>query len=228
MNILIVEDRIDVACAIRSTVASIKAAQNVHMVQNYNDAIALTSKRHYDVFLLDIDLRKSRSGFEVCRAIRQNNKDSIIIFISGFIDENAVKHIYALGGNDLIRKPFVRSEIRLKVIHWRNFIKAGRSKKPCLEYHSMKFNLERSEFSIEGKIIPLTKALRRLVILFLQSPETIIPYNRIQQEVWGDHDTSLQKRNIKERVFELKKRLPKVYAAWITSEAGEGYVLRKG
>ncbi|GGF76079.1 DNA-binding response regulator [Terasakiella brassicae] len=227
MNILIVEDRPSVAQAIAQCFDGVDYVTAVKIAHNFEAATARIRKKHYDVFLLDINLDGSRNGLELCKHIRQTNKDSLIVFISGFIQDDILDQLYGVGANDFIRKPFVRKEIRLKVVHWWNFIKAGRTKKPCLEYHGMSYALERSVFKIEGKTIPLTKALRRLLILFLQSPETIIPYSRIQQEIWGDHDTCLKQRDFKGRIFELRKRLPVSHKDWIKSEAGEGYILRK-
>lgn len=227
MNILIVEDRPSVAQAIAQCFDGVDLVKNVQIAHNSETASSRMRKKHYDVFLLDINLDGSRNGLELCKHIRQTNKESLIVFISGFIRDEILEQLYVAGANDFIRKPFVRKEIRLKVVHWWNFIKAGRTKKPCLEYHGMSYDLERSVFNINGKIIPLTKALRRLLILFLQSPETIIPYSRIQREVWGDHDTSMKKRDFKGRIFELRKRLPVSHKNWIKSEAGEGYMLKK-
>lgn len=225
MNILIVEDRERVAKAIAQAFSKVDQVRDLHMVQSYDDALCAMSKRHYDVFLLDIHLQKSRNGIDLCRTIRRHNQESIIVVVSGFIDENVVKQIYDAGANDLVRKPFARCEVRLKVIHWWMFIKAGQSKKNALEYRGLKYDFQRSELSADGKIIPLTKAFRRLVLLFLESPETLVPYTKIQREIWGDHDTSFKKRNIKERVFEFKKRLPERYKDWLRSVPGEGYKL---
>lgn len=227
MNILIVEDRPSVAQAIAQCFEGVDLVTDVQITHDFETASSRMRKKHYDVFLLDINLDGSRNGLELCKHIRQSNKESLIVFISGFIRDEILEQLYAAGANDFIRKPFVRKEIRLKVIHWWNFIKAGRTKKPCLEYHGMSYDLEKGLFKIDGKTIPLTKALRRLLLLFLQSPETIIPYSRIQQEIWGDHDTSMKNRDFKGRIFELRKRLPISHKDWIRSEAGEGYMLRK-
>jgi len=227
MNILIVEDKPSVACAIAQCFDGVDQVKDVQIAHNYEAATARMRKQHYDVFLLDINLDGSRNGLELCKHIRQTNKESLIVFVSGFIQDEILSQLYAAGANDFIRKPFVRKEIRLKVVHWWNFIKAGRTKNPYLEYHGMSYDLEHGVFKVDGKTIPLTKALRRLLILFLQSPETIIPYSRIQREIWGDHDTSIKNRDFKGRIFELRKRLPVSYKDWIKSEAGEGYVLSR-
>ena len=222
MNILIVEDKPSVAYAIAQCFEGVEQVKCKDVVLNFDEATIQMRKKHYDVFLLDINLDGSRNGLELCKLIRKTNKESLIVIISGFIKDDILNQLYDAGANDFIRKPFVRKEIRLKIVHGWNFIKAGRTKKPCLEYHGMSYNLKKGLFKIDGKTIPLTKALRRLLILFLQNPESIIPYSRIQREIWGDHDTSIKKRDFKGRIFELRKRLPASHKDWIRSEAGEG------
>lgn len=227
MNILIAEDKPSIAQAIAQCFDDVDLVTDVQITHDFETASSRMRKKHFDVFLLDINLDGSRNGLELCKHIRQTNTESLVVFISGFIRDDILDQLYAAGAHDFIRKPFVRKEIRLKVVHWWKFIKAGRTKNPSLEYFGMSYDLEKSLFKIDGKTIPLTKALRRLLLLFLQSPETIIPYSRIQREIWGDHDTSLKNRDFKGRIFELRKRLPASHKDWIKSEAGEGYVLSR-
>ena len=66
-----------------------------------------------------------------------------------------------------------------------------------------------------------------LMVLLVKFAETPVSHLIIQKELWADHDTALKKRNIAERIKELKRQLPEEVACWISAVFGEGYLLKK-
>ena len=226
MKILIVEDRQEVAQALCNSFKNVEHVQHIHMAHSYDHAVRVLAEVHYNVILIDIDL-PDRNGIELCRTIRARDRSAVIIFVSGFIDDEALRQIFAAGGNDTIRKPFSRTEIALKAVQWWQYLKTGKTKDRWLIYKSFRYDLEGGQLLIDGKVIPLTKAFRRLIMLFMERPETVISNDLIQREIWGDHDTSWRKRNIRDRIYELKKRLPRKFQSWIQCIPGEGYLLQE-
>ena len=96
----------------------------VFNAQNGKDAIAITRKEKPRIILLDINMR-GLSGIETLRAIREFDKDVIIIMVTGVKDDDTINEALSLGANDYITKPlsleylekvvllkFINSEIR--------------------------------------------------------------------------------------------------------------------
>jgi DNA-binding response OmpR family regulator len=77
-------------------------------------------------------------------------------------------------------------------------------------------------------MLTLTKGMKRLLLLFLEKPETVLSHDFLQREVWGDYDTALRQRNIHERIATLRQILPNKITPWLQSIRGEGYMLKKG
>ena len=96
----------------------------VFNAQNGKDAIEITKKEKPRIILLDINMR-GMSGIEALKAIREFDKDVIIIMVTGVKDDDTINQALDLGANDYITKPlsleylekvvllkFINSEIR--------------------------------------------------------------------------------------------------------------------
>ncbi len=82
-------------------------------VTSYADAVAFLEKHNVSLLLLDINLGE-RSGFELCRKIRENY-DLPIFFISARTSDDDVLIALNIGGDDYIKKPYALSILLAKV-----------------------------------------------------------------------------------------------------------------
>jgi DNA-binding response OmpR family regulator len=80
-------------------------------------ALKLAGERLYDVIFLDIEM-PGLDGFEVCEKIHETilNKATPVVFVSRHSDFNSRSKSVLSGGVDLIAKPFLSSEVRLKAL----------------------------------------------------------------------------------------------------------------
>mgnify|MGYP002509862897 FL=1 len=82
-------------------------------VTSYADAVGFLAKHDVSLLLLDINLGE-RSGFELCRKIRENY-DLPIFFISARTSDDDVLIALNIGGDDYIKKPYTLSILLAKV-----------------------------------------------------------------------------------------------------------------
>lgn len=82
-------------------------------VTSYADAVAFLEKHDVSLLLLDINLGE-RSGFELCRKIRENY-NLPIFFISARTSNDDVLIALNIGGDDYIKKPYTLSILLAKV-----------------------------------------------------------------------------------------------------------------
>ena len=82
-------------------------------VTSYADAVAFLERHDVSLLLLDINLGE-RSGFELCRKIRENY-DLPIFFISARTSDDDVLIALNIGGDDYIKKPYTLSILLAKV-----------------------------------------------------------------------------------------------------------------
>lgn len=82
-------------------------------VTSYADAVAFLEKYDVSLLLLDINLGE-KSGFDLCRKIRENY-DLPIFFISARTSDDDVLIALNIGGDDYIKKPYTLSVLLAKV-----------------------------------------------------------------------------------------------------------------
>lgn len=116
-NILVVDDNHLVAKSLSRLLESNGYA--VDMAENGADALAVISRKVFDLVILDIRM-PGIDGVETAQKIKeylkQNNKKGLpLIFITGYADEKASKDAKALNASDFIYKPFDK-ELFLKSI----------------------------------------------------------------------------------------------------------------
>ncbi len=82
-------------------------------VTSYADAVAFLEKCDVSLLLLDINLGE-KSGFDLCRKIRENY-DLPIFFISARTSDDDVLIALNIGGDDYIKKPYTLNVLLAKV-----------------------------------------------------------------------------------------------------------------
>ena len=82
-------------------------------VTSYDDAIEFLDQHDASLILLDINLGE-KSGFDLCRKIRENY-DLPIFFISARTSDDDVLIALNIGGDDYIKKPYTLSVLLAKV-----------------------------------------------------------------------------------------------------------------
>jgi len=86
-------------------------------VESGEAALALLSKKHFDVIFLDV-IMPGMDGFEVCAKLREMhpNRATPVVFVTSLDDFDARAKASRNGGSDLMVKPFLNSEITVKAL----------------------------------------------------------------------------------------------------------------
>lgn len=86
---------------------------NTAFVTGYDAAVEFLDKNTVSLLLLDINLG-DKSGFDLCRCVRENY-DMPILFISARTSDDDVLIALNIGGDDYIKKPFTLNILLAKV-----------------------------------------------------------------------------------------------------------------
>ncbi len=82
-----------------------------------NAAIALATKKSFDAIFLDVEM-PDMDGFTTCMRIREagQNRSTPVIFVTAHNDFKSRVQSSVSGGNDLLGKPFLPAEIKVKAL----------------------------------------------------------------------------------------------------------------
>ena len=115
IHMLVVDDDL---VARRALVGALQTAfKKPESAENGEAALALALEKPFDVIFLDV-VMPGMDGFEVCSRIRETvpNHATPVVFVTGQSDFDARAQMGRNGGNDLMGKPFLTSEITVKAL----------------------------------------------------------------------------------------------------------------
>ena len=136
----------------------------------------------YDLLVLDVALPDG-SGFAFCKKVRQISKVPIIFLTASDEEMNIIMGL-DIGGDDYITKPFklgvLESRINALLRRANDFGAADTE----LVSNNIRISLLKGQAFKNGELLDLTAAEYRLLCLFMQNPNVVLPRERILEKLW--------------------------------------------
>lgn len=196
---------------------------------NYIDTLdsieSLENLSSYDLVILDTVVGDI-SGIEVCKHIRESDKNIVIIFISDN-DDTAMKiKAFDSGADDYITRPFAFAELvaRVKSITRRkNPTEDGKS---ILKVGDLILNYHTREVKRGDKLIELTTKEFLLLEYFMKNRNILLTRTLIREHIWGIDflsDTNI----VDVYITRLRNKIDKGYTnKFFYTIRGAGYMLK--
>jgi two-component system response regulator CssR len=216
-KICLVEDEKNLNSLIKSYLE--KEGYEVISCYNGRDAIDKIQDTEIKLWILDIMLGDSISGYDIIKEVRKTNVNVPVIFTSAR-DQDLDKIIgLELGSDDYITKPYSPKELVLRV---NNIIKRVYSKtENKFVYETYIIDKNKRLVYENEKIINLTTLEYDLLIMFLDNKNKSFSREDILKIVWGD-DYFGSDRVVDDLVRRLRRKMPKLS---INTIYGFGYRL---
>ena len=173
---------------------------------------------NFDLWVIDIMLGDSISGYDILKKIKNVNPNLPVIFTSAR-DQDLDKIIgLELGSDDYVTKPYSPKELVLRI---NNIIKRVYNKSQKIVYENYEVDIDRRIVLENSQEIELTTLEFELLILFINNKNVSFSRNDILKRVWGD-DYFGSDRVVDDLVRRLRKKMPKIK---INTIYGFGYRL---
>jgi len=139
-------------------------------------------EKHIDLMLLDVKVPHI-SGFDFLKNVRSEGKETPAIFITSLNSVEDVEKGFALGCDDYIRKPFALKEllVRVESLLKRSF---GTHEPKVDLGDGLLFNIKELVLTHHDKKIALKTKELKLLALFLQHPNALLEYEKINGALW--------------------------------------------
>ncbi len=222
MHILIAEDSPDVAEVVAFSARLTWPDVRVTTAASGAEALAAFAEAQADLVILDVNMPPP-DGYAVCQEIRQRSdvpilmltvRDSIVDKMRGF----------DLGVDDYLTKPFDHLELmaRMRALMRRAVSRAAGGAAQTVG--DITLDEVARTVSVGGVPVALTSTEYRLLAFLMQNAGTVLPHQRILEEVWGEsyrHDTQY----LKVFVRRLRQKLgdDATQPRYIQTEWGVGY-----
>lgn len=188
-------------------------------------------KSEYDLCIFDVMMPK-KDGFTLAREIREQDKDTPIIFLTAKTMKDDVLKGFKLGADDYITKPFNSEELlyRIQAILKRSKAKADPREEikefEIGKYHFnfplriLTFNMGESDEKKE-KLSPKEAQLLRMFAMYMND---ILPRSEALTKIWGE-DNYFTARSMDVFVTKLRKYLKLDDNIEIVNIHGNGFQL---
>ncbi len=182
MKALVVEDDPVLADLVAFTLRR----QGFEVAQVYDGEAALQRWREWnpDLVILDLKLPR-RDGFQVCRAIRQEQEETAIIMLTARTDEDDMIEGLGIGADDYITKPFSPRQLvaRVRAVMRR----AGKPARPAKrQVGNLQLDPARREVrSGSAPPVALTSLENRLLDYLMANAGQVMSPDNIINYVWG-------------------------------------------
>lgn len=225
-RLLIVEDE----QAIRTGLVDVFVfhGYEVEFAADGKTGLQLARSGRFDLILLDVML-PGMNGFDICSAIRQQDRDQPIIMLTARNTDEDIVQGLALGADDYVAKPFSVAQLVLRV---QAVLRRSRMASQTQGLMSLGSDITIDSQNMSGIVRGATVAFTRREMDMLEylhlHHERPVPREELLHKIWGyARDLDIETRTVDIHMAKLRRKLerdPKQPALLITVRGG-GYRL---
>lgn len=190
------------------------------------EGLTLLQKEKPDLIILDI-MMPGVDGFEVCKKIKQGNREIPIIMLTAKSQESDKLLGFELGVDDYVTKPFSVKELVARVGAVLNRSHKTIKQEDIVTVGNAEINFKNFTISKNGVEFALSPKEYDILKLLISHPDEVIDRNRVIDVVWGD-EYYPSPRTIDNFILKLRSKIeedPK-NPCYILTVHGAGYKFR--
>jgi two-component system alkaline phosphatase synthesis response regulator PhoP len=197
-----------------------------HRVESVSDGdagLAKATREKFALIILDVMLPK-KTGFEVCRQLRQAGIDTAILMLTA--RTQIVDRVVGLklGADDYLTKPFDPAELLARVeALLRRVNKENRVNVRSFHFGDVEIDFERAEVRKAGEPLALAAKELQLLRYLVNHRDRVVPREEILRQVW-EYDSEVSSRTIDVHIAWLRQKLDNPQnPKFIQTVRGKGY-----
>jgi DNA-binding response OmpR family regulator len=222
-KILIVEDEVEIVNLITKRLDTEK--YDITVAYSGDEGLRLIQSTSYDLLSLDIML-PSVDGLIICKAVREKDKDALIIIVSALDLDEKKEKAYALGADDYISKPFSPKLVALKIealLQRRKELKSTGSISTSQIIHQ---DGDLKRFYIQKRPLGLTPSEYTILERLYKTPKKVFSKEELSQILYDEDIGNIDRDGIGTHIYQLRKKITQLSKKEIIRTVrGVGYTL---
>ena len=150
---------------------------------NARTAADVLRQREFDLVLLDINLPDG-NGFELCKLIKPQHPDTIVIFLTANDQESDQIRGYEVGAVDYITKPFVIGALQRKIKAMFAMLEHHKPAKDIYDDGRLFLDFSEQTASLNGKPLTLSPMEYKMLNLFRKNPRQVLTRGQLLEKLW--------------------------------------------
>ena len=194
--------------------------KEVYEASNGVEALTMYMQYHPDIMLVDINIPKI-DGLEVIKRVRQSDKETAIVVLSAYSDQEKLLNAIKLGLSDYLVKPVSHKKLLALLEEIALNVENKKEKNAVVELQNgYIWGKEEKILSHNNKMISLTKREISLLDFLIERLNNIVTPEVIESLLWEDEGDSDHYSSLSHLLKRLRKKLPEEL---IENIYGEGY-----
>nr|WP_300826638.1 response regulator transcription factor [uncultured Schaedlerella sp.] len=189
---------------------------------NAGTAAELSAREEYDLVLLDINLPDG-SGYDLCRLIKPENPDTLVIFLTANDQVSDQIRGYEAGAVDYITKPFSIEALLRKIRAMFAMLEHRGLAKDIYDDGRLFLNFSEQCAALNGKTLTLSPMEYKMLRLFCKNPKQILTRQRLLERLWDAEENYVDEHTLTTSVSRIRSKIEAEGDTYIKTIYGMGY-----
>lgn len=220
-QILIVEDDTLLNKTLAYNLAS--DGYGITSVMSAGAAGAALNEREFDLVLLDISLPDG-NGYELCRLIKPEYPDTIVIFLTANDQESDQLKGYELGAVDYITKPFSIGALRRKIKAMFCMLEHHFPQRDIYDDGTLSLNFSSQTASLNGRTLSLSALEFKMLHLFRDNPKQVLTRQQLLEKMWDVDENYVDEHTLTTCISRIRSKIEADGSVYIKTIYGMGYL----
>ena len=221
-KILIVEDEVEIINLIIKRLD--EKRYDITIAYSGDEGLRLAQSTSFDLLSLDIMLPYV-DGLSICKAVREKDKDALIIIVSALDLDEKKERAYALGADDYISKPFSPKLVAVKIDALLQRRKELKSTKTGIS-QAIHHDSDLKRFYIQTRPLTLTPSEYTILESLYETPKKVFSKEELSQILYDEDVGSIDRDGIGTHIYQLRKKMTQLSEEEIIKTVrGIGYTL---
>lgn len=172
-------------------------------------------QREFDMVLLDINLPDG-NGYDLCRMIKPEHPDTIVIFLTANDQESDQIRGYEAGAVDYITKPFSIGGLQRKIKAMFTMLEHHKTVKDIYDDGRLFLDFPQQSGTLRGKALNLSAMEFKMLNLFRKNPRQVLTRQQLLEKLWDVDEKFVDEHTLTTAVSRIRSK--------IESDGGEPYI----
>lgn len=173
---------------------------------NARAAAAALRQRGFDLVLLDLNLPDG-NGFELCRRIKPEHPDTIVIFLTANDQESDQIRGYEAGAVDYITKPFVLGALQRKIKAMFAMLERHRPAGDIYDDGRLFLDFAEQAAALSGRPLTLTPMEYKMLDLFRKNPKQVLTRRQLLETLWDADERFVDEHTLTTAVSRVRGKI---------------------
>ena len=219
-KILLVED--DALLNKTLTYNLISEGYDTESALNADTATEALARTEFDLVLLDINLPDG-NGYDLCRLIKPENPDTLVIFLTANDQESDQIRGYKAGAVDYITKPFSIEALLRKIRAMFAMLEHRGLTKDFYDDGRLFLDFSEQSAALNGKSLILSPMEYKMLYLFCKNPKQILTRQRLLERLWDAEENYVDEHTLTTFISRIRGKIEAEGDTYIKTIYGMGY-----